>query len=74
MENYKVFVKGMTSNHCKANVEKALQNIPGILAIKVELEQSMAFFEGKDIDMNIIKKGLESVGYEYGGIVSQDQY
>ncbi len=70
MENYKIFVKGMSCNHCKANVEKALQDIPGVSAVKVELEQSMAFFEGDDIDLNLIKKSIEGVGYEYGGLLS----
>jgi len=70
MENYKIFVKGMSCNHCKINVEKALKEIPGISAIKVELDQSMAFFEGDDIDLNLIKRCVEGVGYEYGGLVS----
>jgi uncharacterized protein len=70
MDNYKIFVKGMSCNHCKANVERALQDIPGISGVKVELDQSMAFFEGNDLDLNMIKKSIESVGYEYGGIVS----
>jgi len=70
MDSYKIFVKGMSCNHCKMNVEKALQSIDGVSGIKVELDQSMAFFTGDDIDLNEIKKSIEGVGYEYGGIVS----
>ena len=70
MESYKIFVKGMTCNHCKANVEKALNNIPAISKVEVDLDQSIAKIEGDNIDLNEVKKQLNEVGYEYGGIVS----
>jgi copper ion binding protein len=67
--NYKIVVKGMNCNHCKMNVENVLHTIPGISSVKVELDQSSATFEGNDLDMNEIKKSIESVGYEYGGLI-----
>jgi len=70
MESYKIFVKGMTCNHCKANVEKALKNIPAISKVEVDLDQSIAKIEGDNIDLNDVKKQIDEVGYEYGGIVS----
>jgi len=67
--NYKISVKGMNCNHCKANVEKVLSDIPGIKQVIVELDQSTAFFNGINIDLNLVKSKIESVGYEYGGAI-----
>lgn len=69
MENYKIYVKGMTCNHCKMNVEKTLKSIDGVSNAVVDLDQAMALIEGTDLDMNEIKNQIDGIGYEYGGIV-----
>lgn len=69
MENYKIFVKGMTCNHCKMNVEKSIKSVEGVSSVEVDLDQSIAIIQGNNVDMNEIKKHIDSIGYEYGGIV-----
>jgi uncharacterized protein len=68
-DNYIISVKGMNCNHCKMNVENALQNIPGISNIKVVLDKSIATFKGDNPDMNQVKKSIEGIGFEYGGLL-----
>lgn len=38
----KLLVEGMMCNHCKATVEKALSNVPGVTAAVVDLEAKTA--------------------------------
>lgn len=70
MENVKIFVKGMTCNHCKANVENIIKSIQGISSVAVNLERSVVLIEGKDLNLNEIKEKIEGIGYEYGGLLN----
>lgn len=69
MENYKIYVKGMTCNHCKMNVEKTLKSVAGVSNVEVDLDQAMAVIEGTNLDMNEIKNQIDGIGYEYGGLI-----
>ena len=40
-------VKGMSCNHCKANVEKAISSIEGVEKVEVDLAKGVAYVEGK---------------------------
>ncbi len=70
MEKHTIKVKGMTCNHCKANVETALSNISGISKAEVNLEQAIAIIEGEKVDFEEVKKQIDGIGYEYAGKVS----
>lgn len=70
MNEIKIFVKGMTCNHCKANVEKTIQSMEHVTSAIVDLDKSFVEIGGKDIDLNELKKRIEEIGYEYGGIIS----
>ena len=70
MEKYAIKINGMTCNHCKANVEKTLIGIQGVSKAEVNLEQSVAVIEGKNIDLEEVKKQIIGVGYRYEGVVS----
>jgi copper ion binding protein len=70
MENVKIFVKGMTCNHCKANVENIIKSIKGISSVDVNLERSVVLIEGEDLNLNEIKEKIEGIGYEYGGLLN----
>lgn len=67
MEEKTVQVKGMTCNHCKANVEKNLSSIEGIKGIEVDLATSKVRLTGDQIDLNKVKSTVEGIGYEYAG-------
>lgn len=70
MESYKISIKGMTCNHCKANVEKSVKQINGINSVEVILPDNMAVIEGTNINLDQIKKTIDSIGYEYVGILN----
>ena len=57
-------IKGMTCNHCVMAVTKALNEIEGIKDVKVDLEKGEAFFEGKPIDMKLVREKIKKAGYE----------
>lgn len=57
-------IKGMMCNHCKANVEKNLAKIEGVIAVQVDLEQGVAYVEG-DFDSKRVVETIENLGYEY---------
>jgi copper chaperone len=39
-------VEGMTCNHCKASVEKALRSVPGVENAEVNLKEGKAKVQG----------------------------
>ena len=58
-------VKGMGCQNCIDHVTKALENIPGISQIKVDLESGTASFEQSEtVTMNEISKAIDAAGYE----------
>lgn len=57
-------IKGMMCNHCKANVEKNIAKVEGVVAVQVNLEQGVAYVEG-DFDSQKVIKTIENLGYEY---------
>lgn len=64
-----VNVDGMTCNHCKANVEKALQELSFVEDVEVNLENKNAevtYFGAAD--EKAIEEAISEAGYEYKGI------
>lgn len=57
-------IKGMQCNHCKANVERSLAEIPGVTAVRVDLAQGSAFVEGNADEQKIVE-AIGRMGYEY---------
>ena len=56
-------VAGMSCNHCKMAVEKALKGVPGVKAAQVDLEKKQAVVEGSPQREELIK-AIEEAGYE----------
>ncbi len=69
MESLKISVKGMTCNHCKANVEKTLSQIKGIQKVEANIANATTIIEGNNINFEEVKKSIEGIGYEYGGLL-----
>jgi len=57
-------VKGMTCNHCKQSVENAALGVRGVESVDVDLGKGKLTLEGKDIDLDKIRKNIRSAGYE----------
>ena len=60
----RIKIKGMTCNHCVMAATKALNEIDGIKGVKVDLERGEAFFEGKPVDMDLVREKIKKAGYE----------
>lgn len=65
----KIIVKGMTCSHCKMNVEKNLSKINGINDVSVDVDRGEVELTGKNIDLEKIKAVIESIGYQYAGVI-----
>jgi len=59
----KVKIKGMSCQHCVASATKALEEIPGVSGVQVDLGRGEASFEG-EVSIDTIKKAIKKVGYE----------
>jgi len=66
-EDYLITVIGMSCNHCKNSVEKHIGALRNIEMAEVNLEQKKLKITGRNIDLAIIQKEIESLGFEYGG-------
>lgn len=56
-------VKGMSCNHCKNNVEKAILQIEGVERVEIDLVSGQTAVYGK-ADKGALKKAVESIGFE----------
>ena len=56
-------IKGMSCNHCRANVEKVIKEIPGITHVKVSLTDSQAIIYGQ-ASPEAIRQAVESIGFD----------
>jgi copper chaperone CopZ len=60
-----ITVKGMTCNHCRMSVTKALEAIPGVSQVNVDLLSGKASFEADpSVDLAAVKKAIEKIGFE----------
>ncbi len=57
-------VKGMTCNHCRANVEKVIRSVEGVEAVTVDLQSGKAEVTGDGLDDKAIEDAVESIGFE----------
>ncbi|AET66259.1 copper chaperone [Desulfosporosinus orientis DSM 765] len=55
-------VEGMTCNHCKMHVEKALQGVNGVEAVQVDLAAKTAIVTGAADRAELIK-AVSEAGY-----------
>lgn len=65
MNTKTIFIEGMSCNHCKMSVEKALNSLEGITKAEVNLENKNAIIEtSKEIDNNEIVRVIEEAGFK----------
>ncbi|KYH33651.1 copper chaperone CopZ [Neomoorella mulderi] len=59
-------VEGMTCNHCKMSVEKALRGLEGITAVAVDLAAKTAHvtYDPAKVNLEAMKKAVAEAGYE----------
>lgn len=57
-----VYVEGMSCNHCRANVEKAISNLEGAEEVEVDLPTGRAVVRGK-VDKEAVRTAVEEIGF-----------
>ena len=61
-----VKIKGMSCQHCVGSTRQALEKIPGISDVQVDLEKGEATYQG-DVDSQIVKDAIAKIGFEVVG-------
>lgn len=67
METKTFTVNGMACDHCKANVEKAIINIDGVLSAKVCLADKCVTveYDAKRVSPEEMQKNVCKLGYDF---------
>ena len=68
MKNMKIIVKGMTCNHCEANVENGIRSLEGIDSAKADQVSERVVLSGEHIDLEQIREKVEGLGYKFEGL------
>jgi uncharacterized protein len=56
-------VGGMTCNHCRASVERALREQPGVEEVDVDLQRGLATVRGSGLDAQGLAQAVTRLGY-----------
>jgi len=59
-------VSGMTCNHCRAKVEQALNGVPGVYGVFVDLDGGSAEvdFDDKAVTAETLIEAIRAAGYQ----------
>jgi copper chaperone len=57
-----ITIQGMSCQHCVASVTKALQAIPGVGQVNVDLAKKEANYAG-EVDPGVVKKAITAIGF-----------
>jgi copper chaperone len=64
METLKI--KGMSCQHCVGSVKKALESLPGISQVTVDLEAGQATFLNNSVDRQQLRAAITKIGFDPG--------
>ncbi|QJA05393.1 heavy-metal-associated domain-containing protein [Thermosulfurimonas marina] len=68
MAETKVKISGMSCEHCVRRVTKALEGLPGVKNVRVDLTSGTATFEKpEDLSLSEIARAIEEAGYRVEG-------
>jgi len=60
-----MIIEGMSCNHCKMRVEKALSELSGVENVVVDLSEKKATFEVQDeVNDALLTEAVEDAGYD----------
>lgn len=61
----KIKIEGMTCQHCVMRTQKALKEVPGVLAVQVDLKKGEADVKVQDgVSPQILISAIKNAGYE----------
>ena len=71
-EHHKLAVVGMSCEHCRCRVQRALEGVPGVVAVVIDLETGAADVEAETeaTSREVLIAAVEDVGYEVGTMSS----
>ncbi len=58
-----VNIKGMSCQHCVNSTKEALEKLPGVRDVVVNLDKGEASYSG-DVDAKLVKETIEKIGFE----------
>jgi copper ion binding protein len=65
----KILIEGMSCGHCVKHVEEALEELEGVISVKVDLDGKNAVVElAHEVADEKFKAALDDAGYEVVGI------
>jgi Cu+-exporting ATPase len=65
----KLEIGGMSCNHCKMRVERALKSVEGVEDAVVDIDEGIAeIFTTKNIEENRLREIIEDADYSFRGI------
>lgn len=56
-------IRGMTCNNCASHVAKAIQKVPGVTGVKVDLAAGVANVDGSP-DLEVLARAVAEEGYQ----------
>ncbi|MBV5329578.1 MAG: heavy-metal-associated domain-containing protein [Chlorobium sp.] len=56
-------INGMSCQHCVNSARKALETVPGISNIQIDLAKGEASFDG-EVDLQAAKEAIAKIGFE----------
>jgi len=59
-------IKGMSCQHCVGSVKNALESIPGLSQVTVNLDTEEATFENDNVLREEIRAAISKIGFEPG--------
>jgi copper chaperone CopZ len=59
-----VSIEGMSCGHCVMRVKSALEAVPGVSSVSVDLTSGKASVEGTSLDANMLRGAVEKAGYQ----------
>ena len=66
----KLIIEGMSCRHCVSHVTEALEDIPGVESVTVDLENMSAEVElSRDISEEEFRFAIENAGYELTDLI-----
>ncbi|ADQ45254.1 copper ion binding protein [Caldicellulosiruptor kronotskyensis 2002] len=61
----KIYIKGMTCDHCVRRVENNLKAIEGVTSVQVDLQEGVATVDlSKDVKDEEFVRAIDDAGYE----------
>ncbi len=69
---HRYHIQGMHCTHCAEQLQRALQNIPGVRAVDIDLSTGQAVVTGSEIEDLSVFSEVRKLGYEIAGMFSQN--